>query len=373
MKEKFLKYIESRPSSKKSGNKYIGAIKTICEKFLNFDLFTITSPQKIQSIILELKNNNEFNQMNTTGNSMYLCAIKHYKEFLLNGEQHLEQNEYNLSNIQKLIATEMLKVVAKNQVRIEYNELSNRIKKEYGIIVNPHTELPFLIGDISKICHRELNLPMLSCIVVNKETQLPGIGFYKLYDELNSTKYAGNKYFEEKCRNEVKKAILNCEEWYKLTEYLDIEVEGIFAPKKEITIETKNDINNDKVDIVISDFESVFPEEINNEKYNEGAVKSVLVNKYERNPIAKRKCVEHYGTQCQICGFKFSEKYGKEFENKIHVHHINPISEIGEEYEINPIKDLIPVCPNCHMILHSKGKNEVYTVDEVKRMIENNQ
>ena len=77
-------------------------------------------------------------------------------------------------------------------------------------------------------------------------------------------------------------------------------------------------------------------------------------------------------TQCQICGFKFSEKYGAIFENKIHVHHIKPIAEIGEEYEIDPIKDLIPVCPNCHMILHSKGKNEVYSVDEVKKMIKNN-
>lgn len=369
MRDQFLEYIESRPFSANSGSNYISGINAISERFLNFDLFKITSAQEVQSIILELKNNNEFLQANDRGHNMYLRAIKHYMEFLLDPNKTSIQKNLDLTNIQKLIATEMLKVVASGQVRIEYNELSERVKKEYGIIINPHTELPILIGDISKICH-SIDLPMISCIVVNKETQLPGIGFYKLYDELNGTKYASNKYFEEKIRNEVKKAILNCDNWYKLSEYLNIKIEGIVDPKENS--KTENTTNIVKVNNSdLSRYESVFPEEVN-EKYQEGSVKSVLVNKYERNPIAKKKCIEHFGTQCQICGFKFSEKYGAIFENKIHVHHIKPIAEIGEEYEIDPIKDLIPVCPNCHMILHSKGKNEVYSVDEVKKMIKNN-
>ena len=369
MRDQFLEYIESRPYSANSGSNYISGINAISERFLKFDLFKITSAQEVQSIILELKNNNEFLQANDRGHNMYLRAIKHYMEFLLDPNKISIQKNLDLTNIQKLIATEMLKIVVSGQVRIEYNELSEHVKKEYGIIINPHTELPVLIGDISKICH-SIDLPMISCIVVNKETQLPGIGFYKLYDELNGTKYAGNKYFEEKTRNEVKKAILNCADWYKLSEYLNIEIEGIVAPKENP--KTENTTNIVKVNnIDLSRFESVFPEEVN-EKYQEGSVKSVLVNKYERNPIAKTKCIEHFGTQCQICGFKFSEKYGAIFENKIHVHHIKPIAEIGEEYEIDPIKDLIPVCPNCHMVLHSKGKNEVYSVDEVKKMIKNN-
>jgi predicted HNH restriction endonuclease len=32
------------------------------------------------------------------------------------------------------------------------------------------------------------------------------------------------------------------------------------------------------------------------------------------------------------------------------------------------VKDLIPVCPNCHMILHSKPGG-FYTVEEVKNML----
>jgi 5-methylcytosine-specific restriction protein A len=45
------------------------------------------------------------------------------------------------------------------------------------------------------------------------------------------------------------------------------------------------------------------------------------------------------------------------FQNQnqfIHVHHINPISSMGSVYKINPKQDLIPVCPNCHAMIHSK-------------------
>ena len=45
--------------------------------------------------------------------------------------------------------------------------------------------------------------------------------------------------------------------------------------------------------------------------------------------------------------------------------HIVPLSEIGEEYVVDPIRDLVPVCPNCHMALHSK-KDGVYTVEELR-------
>ena len=40
----------------------------------------------------------------------------------------------------------------------------------------------------------------------------------------------------------------------------------------------------------------------------------------------------------QICGFKFADKHGAQFRNKIHVLHIKKISEIGKEYKIAPKK-----------------------------------
>jgi predicted HNH restriction endonuclease len=90
------------------------------------------------------------------------------------------------------------------------------------------------------------------------------------------------------------------------------------------------------------------------QNYYEGATKSISVNVYERNPIARKKCIDHYGCICIICGFNFEEIYGDIGKDYIHVHHLVELSIIGKKYEIDPIKDLCPVCPNCHAMLHKK-------------------
>lgn len=101
---------------------------------------------------------------------------------------------------------------------------------------------------------------------------------------------------------------------------------------------------------------TISPEEVDPDKtYREGAVVRVTVNAYERNPIARSRCIGHYGPTCVVCGFNFSAVYGPLAEGFIHVHHIKPLSEIGEEYEVDPIADLRPVCANCHAIIHLGG------------------
>ena len=97
----------------------------------------------------------------------------------------------------------------------------------------------------------------------------------------------------------------------------------------------------------------VLAEEVTNpEKYQEGTTKLIPVNVYERNPKARKKCIEHYGYNCSVCDFNFSEIFGELGEGFIHVHHLKPLSEIGQKYTLDPIKDLRPVCPNCHSMLH---------------------
>ena len=79
--------------------------------------------------------------------------------------------------------------------------------------------------------------------------------------------------------------------------------------------------------------------------------------------------MKKYGrVTCQICGFDFGKFYGPEYANKIHFHHKKPLYEIKKEYVINPIKDLLPVCPNCHMVLHT---NEEIRIEDLKEMIGN--
>jgi len=114
-----------------------------------------------------------------------------------------------------------------------------------------------------------------------------------------------------------------------------------------------------------------YPDEIEaNEKFTEGSKKVVTVNAYERNSKARHKCIEKYGWKCQCCGLDFEKVYGEIGKGFIHVHHIKSISEIGKEYKIDPHKDLIPLCPNCHAMIH-RG-DPVFSLEELKEMIHQN-
>jgi len=96
----------------------------------------------------------------------------------------------------------------------------------------------------------------------------------------------------------------------------------------------------------------------------EGACIKRSVNAYERNPRARQECIAHYGLRCAVCEKTLEEIYGEAGKELIHVHHLRELSEIEEEYEVDPIKDLRPVCPNCHAVIHSR--KPAYTIEEVK-------
>jgi 5-methylcytosine-specific restriction protein A len=97
------------------------------------------------------------------------------------------------------------------------------------------------------------------------------------------------------------------------------------------------------------------PEEISdNNAHYEGGVQQVTVNAYERNTKARKSCVEYYGVSCFVCGFDFSKVYGELGDGFIHVHHLRPLSEIKQQYRVDPINDLRPVCPNCHAMIHRR-------------------
>ncbi|WP_158945324.1 HNH endonuclease [Granulicella sp. S190] len=99
-----------------------------------------------------------------------------------------------------------------------------------------------------------------------------------------------------------------------------------------------------------------FPEEVDlSEEYSEGAIFQVAVNRFERDLSARAKCIEHHGPRCQACGFDFEMTFGAIGKGFIHVHHLIQLSDIRSTYVVNPIDDLIPVCPNCHAILHKRS------------------
>ena len=117
-----------------------------------------------------------------------------------------------------------------------------------------------------------------------------------------------------------------------------------------------------------SDEETKLAEEVpSGSSYYAGDVKRILVNRYERDPRARAECIRKYGTKCALCGFDFVADYGELMAGFVHVHHLVPISSCGASYKIDPIHDLIPVCPNCHAVLHRR--EPPFTLDEVREML----
>lgn len=99
----------------------------------------------------------------------------------------------------------------------------------------------------------------------------------------------------------------------------------------------------------------------------EGGKTRVMVDAYERNWKARQACIGFHGAACVICGFDFSRVYGDIAKDFIHVHHVKAISEQDGPYEVDPQKDLVPVCPNCHAVLHMR--TPCYEVDEVRSLL----
>lgn len=88
--------------------------------------------------------------------------------------------------------------------------------------------------------------------------------------------------------------------------------------------------------------------------YKEGLRFSIVSTAIERNSVARRKCIEHFGCKCYVCSFEFKRTYGELGGDYIHVHHKTDISTHDGEHEVDPIRDLVPLCPNCHAMIHQR-------------------
>jgi 5-methylcytosine-specific restriction protein A len=84
----------------------------------------------------------------------------------------------------------------------------------------------------------------------------------------------------------------------------------------------------------------------------EGQRGLALVNRYERDPALRASCISYFGARCQVCDFDFESVYGDLGKDFCHVHHITSLSEMGGSTTVNPTTDLIPLCANCHSMIH---------------------
>lgn len=99
----------------------------------------------------------------------------------------------------------------------------------------------------------------------------------------------------------------------------------------------------------------------------EGAPRVVEQTRCERDLALRAACLALQGPQCRVCGMSFERVYGADAAGFIHVHHLEPLGTVGEAHVVDPATDLIPVCPNCHGVIHLR--NPPFTPDEVKAML----
>lgn len=102
--------------------------------------------------------------------------------------------------------------------------------------------------------------------------------------------------------------------------------------------------------------------------YEEGEKNTVLKNHYERSRINRALCLEWHGFECKACNLNMGKKYGPLGDGVIHVHHLEPVSQMEKPRVLNPKTDLVPLCPNCHAIVHRK--NPPLTIPELRTELE---
>jgi 5-methylcytosine-specific restriction protein A len=98
----------------------------------------------------------------------------------------------------------------------------------------------------------------------------------------------------------------------------------------------------------------------------EGKAMQYLATRYERKKINRDACIRIRGLTCLGCGFRFGEFYGNIADGYIEIHHIESLAATGEVH-INPAVDLIPLCSNCHSVVHRV--TPPLLIEELQRMI----
>jgi len=232
----------------------------------------------------------------------------------------------------------------------------NHIEKSYEIAVKVFRKEITLKTGLDKLVDLGMNRNSASDYVYNYGCMMEGKLMTRNASVLG-TRYFLEKIYEENAIEGLERALIS------LSRHLEY-----YEQVSNTNVVERRKIYNEFLSLVGTSQHISFSDEINDdEPFLEGKSKRVYVNAFERNPIARKKCIDFYGAVCKICDFDFEKVYGPIGKGFIHVHHIVDISSIGSEYELNPIIDLTPVCPNCHAMLHKRKPS--YSVNEIKEIL----
>lgn len=159
-----------------------------------------------------------------------------------------------------------------------------------------------------------------------------------------------------------------------------------YLQKKQDLVQylTTNDFSWDDLKNNLRDVEAnknknvdVFDENI---MINEGYKKTIEVKIYQRSSKLRSAAIQHYKSTnrlyCQCCSFNFSKFYGNQIgDDFIEMHHVKPIFKYDEieltKFINDAIKNIVPVCSNCHRMIHKVWKHPL-SVKKIRNCIAKN-
>ena len=221
---------------------------------------------------------------------------------------------------------------------------------------------------LSKV-NRQMPEEMRVLIIQFAETRLVDFirayyepGYYGLYDNIDI--YLYRKVQNEMQTNPQIRRISETDGLYSLCIYHYINFLGskqfrgkdrpILAPNEKKSKKTVTSIEEPK-----KESDPLLPE--SEEISTEGKSRQVNITRYERDPKDRKKALDRDNYQCQVCRIKFELVYGEIGKDYIEVHHLYPVSNMGEDYKfdaLDPERGLVCLCANCHAMIHRGGHYE---------------
>lgn len=175
-------------------------------------------------------------------------------------------------------------------------------------------------------------------------------GYAKYQDGVVKITDSGIKYLQENMDN-LKYLLVNNFKWTDLKEGLNV-VQKSNEEKRKIEI---------------------FDETIT---IQEGVGRFVQAKVYERSSKLRKIAIEYFTNDgdilCNACSFSFKKFYGDIGCGYIEIHHVKPVfkyedEELDKTIE-NALSNLMPVCSNCHRMIHRNWK-EPLQIDFLTKQI----
>ena len=88
----------------------------------------------------------------------------------------------------------------------------------------------------------------------------------------------------------------------------------------------------------------------------------------ERSKLLATECKIRDNYECQVCGLRYEDAYGKLGQAFAEAHHLVPLSKLRESIKTR-LEDLATVCANCHRMLHKMTglRNDIHQLKKLRQ------